>query len=246
MSQIFYITKEDIENKDILFNSIYSNNEVNYYYSDNFDCEFYIKLAQLGFISVSHYEDDIQYLLPEMQFEYAVLEFKNLHISKKVNKLLLQPNRYKFCINQNFEEVLTLINIHHKDNWISNKYLDLIQRLQTFKSTINFKIISCELYCTITNQVVAGEIGYKIGSTYTSLSGFSIKEKRFNNFGKLQMVLLSKYLEENGFLFWNLGHPYMQYKLDLGAKVLSRIEFLEKWLKAILIQPTTNESLIQK
>ena len=60
------------------------------------------------------------------------------------------------------------------------------------------------------------------------------------------MVLLSKYLEENGFLFWNLDHPYMQYKLDLGAKVLSRIEFLEKWLKAILIQPTINESLIQK
>jgi len=47
------------------------------------------------------------------------------------------------------------------------------------------------------------------------------------------MTLLAKYLQNNNFSFWNLGHPYMQYKLDLGATVLSRIDFLEKWLKAI-------------
>ena len=84
MSQIYYITQEDIEDKDTLLDLIYANEKVNYYFSDNFDCEFYIKLARAGFISVSHIEDNIQYLLPEMQFEYAVLDFENLHISKKV------------------------------------------------------------------------------------------------------------------------------------------------------------------
>ena len=64
MSQIPYITKEDIENKDILFEYIYTNEDINYYFSDKFDCEFYILLARAGFISVSHTEDDKQYLLP--------------------------------------------------------------------------------------------------------------------------------------------------------------------------------------
>ena len=80
-------------------------------------------------------------------------------------------------------------------------------------------------------MLIAGEIGYKIGKTYTSLSGFSKKDKKYNNWGKLQMILLAKHLEENSFSFWNLGHPYMQYKFDLGAKLYSREDFLEKWLQ---------------
>ncbi len=235
MSQIYYITQEDIEDKDTLFSAIYSNDKVNYYFSDDFSCEFYILLARLGFISVSYMEDGVQYLLPEMQFQYAVLEFNNLHISKKVNKLLQQKDLYSFTVNQNFNKVLQLIDTHHKDNWLSKDYLKLIKQLKTFNSNQSFELMSCELACTETNKIVAGEIGYKIGSTYTSLSGFSIKDKRYNNYGKLQLILLAKYLEKNSFAFWNLGHPYMQYKLDLGAKVLSRIEFLEKWLKEINI-----------
>ena len=39
-----------------------------------------------------------------------------------------------------------------------------------------------------------------------------------------------KYLEKNNFSFWNLGHPYMQYKFDLGATSFSREEFLKRWL----------------
>jgi len=47
------------------------------------------------------------------------------------------------------------------------------------------------------------------------------------------MTLLSQYLEKNQYSFWNMGHPYMQYKIDLGAKILSREEFLIKWLKVL-------------
>ncbi len=37
-----------------------------------------------------------------------------------------------------------------------------------------------------------------------------------------------KYLEKQGVLFSNLGQPKMQYKLDLGAIVYPRKEFLRK------------------
>jgi len=79
------------------------------------------------------------------------------------------------------------------------------------------------------NFLVSGEIGYKIGSIYTSLSGFTNKEKKYNNWGKLQLVLLNNYLKENGYSYWNLGHPHLQYKIDLGAKVYSRKDFLHNW-----------------
>ncbi|MGB5867556.1 MAG: hypothetical protein WBG69_06770 [Arcobacteraceae bacterium] len=234
MSQIYYITPNDIADKNILFNFIYENMEINYYYSDDFSLDFYIKLARAGFISVSHTQDNTQFLLPEMQFEYAVLDFQNLHISKKVQKLLNTPHLYSFSINQDLDGVLNGISKSHQDNWISNEYLEMLKKLKKYKEEYsNFELLSCELVCKETNRLIAGEVGYKIGSTYTSLSGFTTSEKCYNNYGKLQLTLLSKYLESNNYSFWNLGHPYMQYKLDLGAKILSRKEFLKRWLIAI-------------
>ncbi len=234
MSQIYFITKENIEDKEILFDFIYPNKELNYYVSDDFSCEFYILLAKAGFISVSHILDDKQYLLPEMQFEYSVLEFQDLHISKKVNKLLKQTSLYNLSINKHFDEVLKNIKDYHEDSWIDKEYLKLLEELRDYKSdNIDFELISCELICKDTQKIVAGEIGYKINSTYTSLSGFALKDKRYNNWGKLQMTLLANYLEENNYSFWNLGHTNMQYKLDLGAKVLSRDDFLKKWIKEV-------------
>jgi hypothetical protein len=93
--------------------------------------------------------------------------------------------------------------------------------------------VSIELYDKNNEKLVSGEIGYMISKTYTSLTGFSSKSKLYNNWGKLQMVLLAFYLEENRFDFWNLGHPYMQYKFDLGAKLYSRDDFLKRWLNSI-------------
>ena len=227
---VYYISYEDIQNQDILFNDIYSKLETNYYISDDFSKDFYIYLAYLGFISTSITLQDKFYLLPEIQFEYAVLEFKDLHISKKVKKLLKEDD-FHFSINTRFEEVLDKLKNHHKTNWLEKQYEELILDLQNYKhESINFQIISVELCDKRTNKLIAGEIGYKINSTYTSLTGFSSKEKIYNNWGKLQLVLLGLYLEEQNYSFWNLGHPYMQYKFDLGAKIYSREEFLQKWL----------------
>lgn len=234
MSTIYYITQNDVEDKETLLNFIYANQNVSYYYTDNFDMDFYIMLAQAGFISVSHSEDDIQYMIPEMQKEYALLDFSDLHISKKVNKLLKQPHLYRFNISNNIKNVVKGINNAHKDNWIKQDYLELLYKLKDYKHpSVDFELICCELFCSETNSLVAGEVGYRINTTYTSLSGFTLKEKRYSNYGKLQMTLLSKYLQNNNFSFWNMGHPYMQYKIDLGAIVLSRSDFLLRWLKAV-------------
>ena len=229
--QILYlIGQEELEDKNILFNYIYPNEKSNYYLSDDFSKDFYIKLAFYGFITTSISFENKFYLLPEIQFEYAILDFGNLHISKKIKKLLNQ-NNFEFSINKDFNLVLENLEKYHKTNWLQDKYKELILSLIDYvHPTIDFEIMSVELYDKDTKELIAGEIGYKINSTYTSLTGFSSKEKKYNNWGKLQLVLLAIYLEKENFSFWNLGHPYMQYKFDLGAISYSRKEFLKRWL----------------
>lgn len=227
---LYLIDKNDIKEKNTLIN-IYSNTNVNYYLSDDFSKEFYILLAKTGFISTSIFIDNLFYLLPEIQFEYAILDFDNLHINKRVKKLIKQ-NNFEFLINKDINKNLEKLNDYHKDNWLTNKYKDLIVNLYKNPDN-NFSILSIELYDKNSKELIAGEIGYKINSTYTSLSGFSSKDENYKNWGKLQMVLLAFYLEKNNFSFWNLGHPYMQYKFDLGAKLYSREDFLKRWLTQI-------------
>ena len=203
-----------------------------YYWSDDWSEEFYVKLAQAGFISTTHDTKDGLVLLPEIQYDYAILDFKNLHISKKVKKLM-DKNSYNFSINSKFNEVMRKFSAQHKYNWLKKEYAELLKKLYLHNDKKNnFKIISVELTSSNTDELIAGEVGYIIGKTYTSLSGFSSKEKKYANYGTLQLVLLAKYLENNGFEFWNLGHPHMEYKQRLGCKVYSRSDFLKRWDKA--------------
>lgn len=225
---IYYINNETINNKEAL-SQIYKNKEENYYWSDDFSPGFYVNLAKAGFISTTTYETKENIvLLPEIQFEYAILDFNDLHISKKVKKLL-KENNYKFCIDKNFEKVLENIQNYHKESWLEEQYKKMLLSIHS-KNDPTFKLISVELYDNENEKLIAGEIGYIINNIYTSLTGFTTKEKKYNNYGKLQLTLLSKYLQNNNFSFWNLGHASLQYKLDLGAKIYKRDKFLERWI----------------
>jgi hypothetical protein len=227
---IYEIQHENILNKNLLHSYIYPNLEQHYYYSQNFDTKFYIDLALAGFITIWHEENNIQYLLPEIQIEYAILEFQDLHISKKVHKLLSKQN-YSFFINEYFDEVIQSLSTHHKQSWIQGKYIDLLKKLRnnTYKKEL-FALNSFGIIDNTTNKIIAAEIGYSTyyNKVYTSLSGFRLRDKKYNNYGTLQLVKLAQYLESKNYSFWNLGHPYMDYKFKLGAKKIKRLELLQK------------------
>jgi len=214
-------------------NNIASNMKNNYYWSDNWSNDFYITLAKYGFISTSYDTVNGLVLLPELQYEYAILDFNDLHISTKVKKLLHNDN-YELRMNTSLDEVLDKISAKYKDNWLKEEYIKLLKNLYNdYDEKNNFQVISVELFDINTNELVSGEVGYKIGKVYTSLSGFSSREKKYNNYGTLQLILFAKYLQKNDFEFWNFGHPHMEYKKRLGCKVYSRSEFLHRWNKAI-------------
>ena len=204
-----------------------------YYWSDDWSEEFYIELAEAGFITTTHETKDELILLPELQYEYAILDFKDLHISKKVQKLI-KSQRYELRINSKFDEVLASFSKKHKYNWLKGKYAELLKSLYINKNHKNrFELLCVALVCKESMELIAGEVGYIIGKTYTSLSGFSSNEKIHANTGTLQLVLLSAYLKSKNFAFWNLGHPHMEYKQRLGCKVYSRGDFLNRWTAAI-------------
>lgn len=196
------------------------------YWSDEFTSSLYIELAKRGLISTSIPHEELgDILLPELQTEYAVLDFKNLHIGKKVKKLF--SSEYELIIGQDLDSFIPQLLVHHgKECWFTKEYIKLIYNLcsATFNKH-NFQLNTTLLYSS--GQLASGEIGYFIGKTYTSLTGFS--NKKFNNWGTFQMVLLAKKLEKMGIYFWNLGHPYMDYKIKLGAHILNRADFLNIW-----------------
>jgi len=230
MQEIYKIIPKTLEDTGYFEACIVPNMRNNYYWSDDWSEEFYIDLAKLGFISTTYeIPQEGLILLPELQFAYAVLFFDDLHISKKVKKLLKRDD-YILSFNSCFDEVLNGLEKHHKDNWLKGEYRALLERLY-IREFENFKLISVELKGKESGELIAAEVGYVIGGTYTSLSGFCSKEKRYSNYGTLQLVLLAQHLQREGFAFWNLGHPYMEYKKRLGAKVLEREEFLQLWKK---------------
>lgn len=230
---IYYITLDDLTNKETLFNYIYPNMQENYYWSDDYSAEFYITAAQCGFITTSMYKEEKLILLPEIQFEYALMKFDEIKISKKIRKLI-NENKYELKINQRTKEVYKKIINYHKDSWLNDEYINILNSINDkYNQVSNFKFYSVELVEKETNLLISGEIGYQIGTIYTSLTGFTNRDKKYNNCGKLQLVLLNYYLKDNGLKLWNLGHPQLQYKIDLGAKIYNRADFLKLWYKNI-------------
>lgn len=221
-----YISLADLHNRRILQNQIYPDLDKDYYWSDDFSSQFYIALAKAGFITIGLKYGEHELLLPQIQTHYALLEHQSLHVSHHIQKLL-RKNNFSFTINQRFGEVIEGIKNFHSDCWIFEKYERLLYKLFTGEFE-DFQLISAELNDPSTNQCICGEIGYLCNGFYTGLTKFSSKEKTYSNWGNLQRVLLTHYLQESGIGLSNLGHPYMQYKLNLGAIIYTRDEFLMK------------------
>jgi len=234
---IYHLGFEDLMDDDTMLNGIYLNMHRNYYWSDDFSPYYYVAQAKAGFIAVTEVHEGRELLFPEIQYSYALLDFKDLHIGKKVKKLL-KEKELELEISEELDVVYEKLKKHHKRSWFTKQYLEILKEASICCE--NFNVISVIIYDE--DEPVAGEIGYIIGRVYTSLSGFSSKEKCYQNYGTAQLVLLSRYLERKGFAFLNLGQPYMDYKIALGAKVYERHTFLERWFDAT--QADVNISLL--
>ncbi len=85
------------------------------------------------------------------------------------------------------------------------------------------KLYSVEVWNEETGQLAAGELGYTIGTIYTSLTGFSSEDSA----GSVQLAALGKILCLSGYEMWDLGMS-LDYKIHLGAINMERMEFVRR------------------
>lgn len=222
-----------------LFEGLAADLSQTYYWTPLFDEDFYIALARAGFISVAHISEWGELLLPELQAAYAVLDWKDLKASRSTQKLL-DPQRMasmdlRFEFSQEASAVNRVLDALEEQwgasSWLLPSYRRLMENL-VHRPSFFFALEATRLW--VGDTLVAGELGYTTGAVYTSLSGFFKRGRtEWNGLGIVQLQVLARHLESASYRFWNLGHPYMKYKRDLGAKVLPRLEFLERWKAAI-------------
>ena len=108
MSDIFYIEPADLDSPETL-KLIREDERAQLFWSNNWSPSFYSLLAYEGLISTSYQtQEGHQLLLPEMQKQYAVLDWNNLHISRHIRRILNQcrPGDFKLTINKDFSAVL--------------------------------------------------------------------------------------------------------------------------------------------
>ena len=201
----------------------------------DFSAEFTGRLMEAGFLVMSTLyqnggKEDECILLPKLHLERSVLFFENLHIKKSIRRFL---NRYELRPDSDFNRILERCVEIHGDDWLTLPLVENIKKIRDSSGSSAGKIIpaagarpvSFALYRD--NELVAGEFGVICGRVYTSYSGYYNE----SNAGTVQLILTARYLQEQGFSFFDLGMP-LDYKTDLGAIDISPEEFVRlfRWV----------------
>uniref|UniRef100_A0A7S0D653 Leucyl/phenylalanyl-tRNA--protein transferase n=1 Tax=Amorphochlora amoebiformis TaxID=1561963 RepID=A0A7S0D653_9EUKA len=173
--------------------------------------------------------------MPKLHVQRCVVcDFSWIHVKKSVRK---KAKRYNVSFDIAWEEVVKGLIEQHGQNWLYDPVVETFLLLHrkplkkcSLKSSGNKKPISDENGAFISvhsvelweeGKLVAGELGYSVGSVYTSLTGFRSKDCT----GSIQMLAMAGMLKQLGYSMWDLGMA-LPYKLELGAKNFPRAEFI--------------------
>jgi Leu/Phe-tRNA-protein transferase len=206
----------------------------------DFSPEFVARLMEAGFLVMSseidREEDGDQdsengpeyILLPKLHLVRSALFFENLHIKKSIRRFL---NRYELRPDTDFELILDRCVQVHGADWLTPPLVSSIKKIRKNARTIQPVLSAGDrraaaVYPTSfalyrEGKLVAGEFGVIAGRVYTSYSGYYDED----NAGTVQMILTTRYLEQQDFSFFDLGMP-LEYKSDLGATDISPEEFV--------------------
>jgi hypothetical protein len=231
-----WIGKDDLDSHRIM-QYVSADLSHDYYVSDDFSVDFYVTQAVNGFIAVA-YKDE--YILPQLQTSYCILDWDSLegHNNRLLRKLRNDPkySNLKISINEGPHSVVEWIHEHHgHKSWLSVKYRNLLYELFSLGTIqhddgIDFTMITVSVHDG-TERILAGEIGYVIGSVYTCITGYS--DRQIAGVGTLQILATSKILKKLNFDFLNFGQPpqngLMVYKEQIGGREVPRGEFLARW-----------------
>lgn len=228
---VLHLEESDWTNAE-RWEALVNDEDHDYYWSDNWSPAFYVGQARAGFIAVGHVQDGLAYLLPQLQTSYSVLDWPDLHEGRNFRRLLRRSveadEPLQLFWNPDPIPVLDAIRLcYGRHCWLIPRYRQLLAEL-ALRPFGGFQVWGVELRRS--GALVAGELGYTLGATYTSLSGFVRADlPGTSGLGTVQLVLLGRHLRDRGYDFWNLGQPEMAYKTALGGRVWPRRAFLDRW-----------------
>ena len=213
-----------------------------YYLTDDWSPDFYRKQAKLGFIAITERGGDSERLMPQLQSDYAVLDWKDLVISRKVRKIInsgrLENEKITLSIDSDPGIVLKELKNHWRySTWLTEKYINLIKELaesEETKKDETFQILGITLNAGEESSPVAGELGYVIGRTYTSLSGFSGgKIKHTATSVNFRWLCLPGSLRREGFLSGTWDIHIWIIRLHLGQRLYRGMSFLRNGMRRL-------------
>jgi len=241
VTQIYNILPEHLE-PHILEQIIYPSLELECFWTDDWSPEIFRRFLLAGFLSISApLPDRMPVLLAQLHAEYSMLDWPNLHLSRKVKRLVrsgaLRERGVHLRFTENVNTVCSGIRRSYGDRtWMTPRYAQLLANARC-AGPPEVRSVATEMRDR-DGRLLGGEIGYCIGAVYTSLSGFLERDAPdINHYGKVQLAALGKVLEQCGYAFWNLGESTLQYKVDLGAVRTPRPEFLPRWREATQRMP---------
>jgi Leu/Phe-tRNA-protein transferase len=178
-------------------------------------------------------------LLPKLHEHRCVVTLPdNLHVSRSVRK---KAKRFHITVNTAFDRVVAGCKKQHgRRCWLYPPLVEAFQNMNQQQPggvpAVVFdkeglhptgrecpvRLYSLEVWNASTGALAGGELGYTVGSIYTSLTGFSEEDSA----GSVQLAALGRMLCSLGFTLWDLGME-MEYKNSLGCHLMPRKQFLE-------------------
>jgi Leu/Phe-tRNA-protein transferase len=213
------------------------------------------QLCSEGFLPIA----TVGVLLPKLHEHRCVVSLpQGFHLSKSVRK---KSKKFDITINKAFDQVVEGCRAQHGSHcWLYPPLVDAFRSiLQAGKidapEMLDFgptgrmcpvRLYTVEVWNATTGELAGGELGYTVGSIYTSLTGFS----REDGAGSVQLAALGKLLCRLGFSLWDLGMD-MEYKNSLGSHPMPRKLFVEyvhsvRATKGHLVLPTGPEPVNAK
>ncbi|MBU0935737.1 MAG: hypothetical protein KKC64_08960 [Spirochaetes bacterium] len=174
------------------------------------------------------------FFTPKLHTLRCLLSPGQVHVSRTARR---QAAVYTMSLDRDFPAVLQHCIAVHGQGWLTPDLCSVFLQLQQHQQLPRqfddgmfagdspaiadrvLQLVSVELWKDA--ELAAGELGYRIGSVYTSLSGFYLVPGA----GTVQLTLLGGLLANAGCRLWDLGMP-MAYKQNLGGSLLPRREYL--------------------
>ena len=191
------------------------------------------QLMREGFLPIACRD----FLLPKLHLQRCVISLTPppaqgssmtttpvLHTPKSVRK---RAKHFDLTLNTAFDAVVQgCRNQHGPQCWL---YPALVHAFQTIHNNAKtHAITACDCIpwkcgTRARDNLAAGELGYTVGSIYTSLTGFTAE----SGAGSVQMAALGALLVQHHYTIWDLGME-MGYKKSLGSHLMPRQEFVDK------------------